>query len=106
MRVHFVVCSLLALTGCGAAFAQSASFHFDNDAVEKPAAGFTSYASGGGPPGKWVVKEMADAPSGRHVVEQTDADSIDTRFPVLIADKGEYTDLDVSVKGKALAGKV
>jgi hypothetical protein len=50
--------------------------------------------------------EMGDAPSGKHVVEQTDADSTDTRFPVLIADSGEYADLDVSVKAKAISGKV
>src|SRR5438128_7005064 len=81
-------------------------FNFDGDPVDKPPAGFTSYATGGGPPGKWLVKEMADARSGKHVVVQTDADSTDTRFPVLIADKGEYSDLDVSVKGKALSGKV
>src|SRR5437899_8160794 len=49
---------------------------------------------------------MSDSPSGKHDVEQTDADSTDTRFPVLIADKGDYADLDVSVKGKALSGKV
>src|SRR5262249_47072557 len=61
---------------------------------------------GSGTPGKWLVKNMADAPSGKHVVEQTDADSTDTRFPVLIADKGEFADLDVSVKGKALSGKI
>ena len=77
-----------------------------NDAVDKPPTGFTSYATGGGPAGKWLVKEMSDSPSGKHVVEQTNADSTDTRFPVLIADKGEYADLDVSVKGKALSGKV
>src|SRR5206468_5362833 len=86
--------------------AQSALFNFDNDAVDKPPAGFTSHATGGGPAGKWLVKESSDAPSAKHVVEQTDADSTDTRFPVLIADKGEYADLDVSVKGKALSGKV
>jgi hypothetical protein len=50
--------------------------------------------------------EMSDAPSGKHVVEQTDADSTDTRFPVLIADSGEYADLDVSMKAKAISGKV
>src|SRR3989442_5854978 len=85
---------------------QTASYNFDNDAAEKPPAGFTSYATGGGPPGKSIVKEMADAPSGKHVVEQTDANPTDYRFPVLIADKGQYSDLDVSMKGKALAGKV
>src|SRR3989442_2424343 len=83
----------------------SVCFNFKNDAADKPPVGFTSYATGGGPAGKWLVKEMSDAPSGKNVVEQTDADRTNTRFPILIAEKGEYTDLDVSVKGKALSGK-
>jgi hypothetical protein len=81
-------------------------FNFDQDAVGLPPAGFASYASGDGPAGKWVVHEMADAPSGRQVVVQTDSDATRNRYPVLIADKAEYGDLDVSVKGKALSGKV
>jgi Domain of Unknown Function (DUF1080) len=102
-------CALIALSA-GIASAQSASFHsdwfFDNDAPGQPPAGFTSYATGGGPAGKWLVKQMPDAPSGANVVEQTDADSTDSRYPVLISDRGQYADLDVSVKGKALSGKV
>ncbi len=81
-------------------------FNFDKDPVDKSPAGFTSYATGGGPPGKWLVKEMADAQSGKHVVVQTDADNTDYRFPVLIADKGEYIDLDLSVKAKSISGKI
>jgi hypothetical protein len=86
--------------------AQKAAYNFDSDAPEKAPAGFTSYATGGGPAGKWLVKAMPDAPSGKQVVEQTDADSTDTRFPVLIADRGEFAGLDASVKGKAISGKV
>ena len=85
---------------------QPKTFNFDSDAVGKTPAGFTSYASGGGPAGKWVVTEMNDAPSGKYVVVQTDADKTGTRFPVLIADSGEYSDLDVSMKVKAISGKV
>lgn len=96
----------LLLTILGVGIAQTVRFNFDSDPVDQPPAGFTSYATGGGPPGKWLVKEMADARSGKHVAVQTDTDSTDTRFPVLIADKGEYSDLNVSVKGKALSGKV
>src|SRR5437016_6368478 len=106
MRFPFFFCSAVLAASIAVGYAESASYTFDNDAVDKPPAGFTSYATGGGPAGKWLVKEISDAPSGKHVVEQTDADSTDTRFPVLIADKGEYADLDVSVKGKALSGKV
>lgn len=86
--------------------AQKASYTFDADPIDKPPAGFTSYATGGAPAGKWLVKEMSDAPSGKRVVVQTDADQTDYRFPVLIADKGEYGDLDTSVKAKAISGKV
>jgi Domain of Unknown Function (DUF1080) len=85
---------------------QPRTFNFDLDDVGKTPAGFTSYATGGGPAGKWAVTEMSDAPSGKHAVVQTDANSTGTRFPVLIADDGEYADLDVSMKAKAISGKV
>ena len=100
----FVPAFLIALLGTGAA--QTASYNFEGDSVGKQPGGFTSYATGGGPAGKWVIQEMAGAPSGKHVVVQTDSDPTDTRFPVLIADKGEYGDLDASVRGKTLSGKV
>lgn len=95
---------LLAVTGY--AQQQPKTFTFDSDAVGKAPSGFTSYASGGGPAGKWAVMEMSEAPSGRNVVVQTDADKTGTRFPVLIADSGEYADLDVTMKAKAISGKV
>jgi hypothetical protein len=78
--------ALVASIRIGAA--QATSFNFDTDAAEKPPSGFTSYATGGGPAGKWLVKQMADAQSGKHVVVQTDADRTDYRFPVLIANEG------------------
>ena len=80
-------------------------FNFDADIPGQAPAGFTSYASGSGPAGKWLVQEMADAPSGKRVVVQTDANGTDNRYPVLIADKEDYADVDVSVKGKAISGK-
>lgn len=97
---------LTALFAAVLAASEGASFNFEADDVDKPPAEFTSYATGGGPPGKWLVKEASDAPSGKHVLIQTDADSTNYRFPVLIADKNEYSGLDVSVKGKALSGKI
>src|SRR5258708_36924347 len=106
MTFKFFICSALMAALVGIGYAQSGSHNFDNDAVDKPPAGFTSYATGGGPAGKWLVKEVSDAPSGKHVLEQTEADPSDNRFPVLIADKGEYTNLACSVKGKARAGKI
>src|SRR6266478_9904015 len=104
-RSGFALALSIALTAM-VAFAQTKTFNFDGDAAGKAPAGFTSYATGGGPEGKWVVTEMSDAPSGKYVVVQTDADRTDTRFPVLIADGGEYPDLDVSMKAKSISGKV
>src|SRR6266540_4291597 len=106
MILKLFVWAALITASVGIGSSQSTSFNFNNDAVDKPPDGFTSYATGGGPAGKWLVKQVSDAPSGKHVVEQTDEDPTDTRFPVLTADKGEYADLDVSVKGKAISGKV
>ncbi len=93
------------LVAAGAA-AQTATYNFEDGVPGQPPAGFTSYATGGGPPGKWVVQEMPGAPSGNKVVEQTSADKTDYRFPVLIADQREYGDLDSSVSGKAISGKI
>jgi hypothetical protein len=81
-------------------------FNFDQDTVGQTPAGFTSYATGGEPAGIWVVQKMAEAPSGKRVVVQTGANDTDKRFPVLIADKEAYADVDVSVQGKAITGKV
>ena len=98
--------SIGASRGADNAQQQSKTFNFDSDAVGKTPSGFTSYATGGGPAGKWVVTAMDDAPSGKNVVVQTDADRTDTRFPVLIADNGEYADLDISMKAKSISGKI
>ena len=105
MRIGFV---LSLLTGMGLLAAQGGKtiFNFDHDTAGTSPAGFTSYASGGGPAGKWIVREMSDAPSPKNVVVQSDADATDYRFPILIAEQGEYGDLDLSVRGKPLAGKV
>jgi Domain of Unknown Function (DUF1080) len=100
-------CVIATLSACSAvAVAQTKSFNFDMDAVDRPPSEFTSYATGGGPAGKWLVRELPDAPSGKHVVMQTDADRTDTRFPVLIANQGEYADLDLSMKAKSISGKI
>jgi hypothetical protein len=100
----FIALPIISTTGY--AQQQPREYSFDSDAVGKAPAGVTSYATGGGPAGKWVVTEMSDAPSGKRVVVQTHADPTDTRFPVLIADSGEYADLDVTVSAKAISGKI
>jgi Domain of Unknown Function (DUF1080) len=106
LRLSFSLVFSVVVSSAAAYAQPSNAFNFDSDLVGEPPAGFASYATGGGPPGKWVVSDMNDAPSGKQVVVQTDADTTDTRFPVLIADSGEYADLDVSMKAKSISGKI
>ena len=57
----------------------------DRHATEKAPFGFKSYATGDGREGNWKVREMKDSPSHNPVVIQTDGETTDNRFPVLIA---------------------
>ncbi len=95
----------LSITVTALAFWQPRTFTFDADAAGKAPTGFTSHSTGEGPAGKWVVTGMNDAPSGKYVVVQTDADKADSRFPVLIADGADYADLDLSMRAKVISGK-
>jgi len=102
-----VMLALLPSLGvAGARDVQAVKYDFESDTAGKAPAGLTSHATGEGSEGKWRVQEMAGAPSGKHVVVQTSASDVDGRFPVLIADKGEFADVDVSVKGRAISGKI
>lgn len=107
MNVNKTATTALALlfTFAAARIGPEKTYDFEKDKMGSTPAGFTSYATGGGPAGKWLVREMAGAPSGSKVVVQTDADPTDNRFPVLIANDGEYSDVDVTVHGKALSGQ-
>src|SRR2546428_464930 len=53
MRFQLFVWVALISVSVGIGSAQSALFNFDNDAVDNPPAGFTSYATGRGPAGTW-----------------------------------------------------
>ncbi len=56
--------------------------------------------------GTWVVMADATAPSKPNVLAQTSTDTTDYRFPLAVLDEGSYQDVAVSVKFKAVAGKV
>jgi hypothetical protein len=81
-------------------------YNFDSDAVGKPPAGFSSARTGQGTEGTWVVKEDPTAPSKPNVLAQTSTDTTDYRFPLAILGEGSHQDVAVSVKFKAVAGKV
>jgi len=89
----FVFCSVfvLAVDGPG-------RITFDDMTQEKPPQGFRLGLTGGGAPGTWVVREKALA--------QISADSTESRFPIAVYEGGAWRDLVLSVRFKALSGKV
>ncbi len=85
---------------------QTLTYNFDSDKTGEIPAGFHGARTGQGTEGKWVVTADSTAPSKPNVVAQTSRDRTDYRFPLLIADQGTFKDLEISVKFKAVEGKV
>ena len=81
-------------------------WNFDRDAAGKPPEGFTSALTGRGTIGQWVVMKEVTAPSQPNVLAQTSQDKTDYRFPIAIAEGTSYKDLALSVRFKAISGKV
>lgn len=52
--------------------------------------------------GRWAVEEMAGVPSGRRVLVQH---AVENAFNVIVAPRGPYTDIDVSVRFKPISGR-
>src|SRR5438128_6581872 len=52
--------------------------------------------------GRWGVEDMPGAPSGQRVLVQR---ATENAFNVIVAPSGPYTDLDVSVRFKPMAGR-
>ncbi len=82
------------------------SWNFDHDTVGGSPAGFTSALTGQGTIGHWEVRADSTAPSPPNVLAQTSQDKTDYRFPLAIAEGTSYKDLALSVKFKAVSGKV
>jgi hypothetical protein len=81
-------------------------YNFDNDTPGQLPAKFHGAKTGGGAQEKWAVTTDPTAPSKPNVVSQTSTNQTDYRFPLLISDEGSFQDLDLSVKFKAVSGKV
>jgi hypothetical protein len=82
----------------------SRRFDFESDKPGEPPQGFSFGRTGKGPPGKWVVQAVEDAPSGKNVLAQTDADRTDYRFPVAYTGP-DLKDLRLGVRCKPVSGR-
>jgi len=105
-RLLVVLMALMVATTSALAQTGKRVWSFDQDSVGKMALGFTSALTGQGTIGQWSVMKDDSAPTSPHVLAQTSTDSTDYRFPLAIADDTNYKDLALSVKFKAISGKV
>jgi len=93
------------LVGVARADAQQ-RWDFEGGQPTEVPARFRFTRTGSGRVGRWVIKVEADAPSGTHVLAQTDDDGTDFRFPMAVANEPSLADLRLSVKCKPALGKV
>jgi len=101
-----VFVAILWLLGAGVALAETHRWGFDEDVVGEAPEAFTTARTGRGAEGKWIVEAAADAPSAPNVVRQTSADDTNYRFPVLVATAARTTNGTLSVRFKAISGRV
>ena len=79
---------------------------FESDGPGAVPSGFSTARTGRGAPGKWVVREEKDAPSGERVVAQISDSSTNYRLPLLVYDHWMASNVDVSVRFKPVSGRV
>ena len=102
-RVSLLGAALLLAAGSAVS---TTTWSFDQMTAGAPPPGFSFARTGSGRPGRWVVRAVADAPSGANVLAQEDSDRTDYRFPVAIADAPAFQDVSLSVRCKAVSGRV
>jgi hypothetical protein len=67
--------------------------------------GFTTARTGRGAQGDWRVEDDSSVTGGR-VITQTSSDQTDYRFPLAIHEKVSAANVDVTVRFKAVAGRI
>ena len=118
-RVALFALVLIALAGCGSPPAPriadastpqlplasaAVTAAFDGDGAEQTPSGFTVHTIGPGRPAQWLVKKVADAPSGGQVLMQCDDDDTNHRYPCVLSTAGRFGDVRVEVTGKGISG--
>ena len=81
------------------------TIRFDSAKPGSLPAGWSVVMTHAGAPPKWEVRHDPSAPSKPNVLAQVSSDRTDSRFPMAILNTASYTDGEVSVKFKTVAGK-
>ena len=95
----------LGLAVSAAVAQEKKAMDFESDGAGQQPKGFEFGRTGEGRPGIWTVVVQEDAPSGKKVLAQTDADATDFRFPVAFTGPA-MKDLRLSVRCKPVSGSV
>jgi hypothetical protein len=75
---------------------------FERDTAGQPPTGFSFGRTGGGSPGRWIVRSEG----GSNVLAQMDPDSTNHRFPIAFANEPKLQNVRVTVRCKPISGKV
>jgi hypothetical protein len=79
---------------------------FEKESPGAVPGGFTVAQTGPGAAPRWVVEEDVSAPSGSRVLVQRSADETRSRFPLAIYDGASLADGTLSVRFKAISGRI
>jgi len=103
LRAALAALGIREMTSRASAFGASPDLQLSGDAAEAKldfeAGGIDGWTTVAG---QWVVEEMAGAPSGKRVLMQR---ATKNEFNVIVAPPGPFSDVDVSVKFKPIAGR-
>ncbi len=98
--------TLLISSLAAAMSAHAQAIHFDDSAPGTLPKGWTAGMTHKGGAPKWEVTRDPSAPSPSLVLAQTSTDSTGGRFPFAVFDGASFVDGSVSVRFKAVSGKV
>jgi hypothetical protein len=106
--ISFFYAGMLVLMIMHSAPSDAASWRwdFESDPAGKAPSGFSFARTGSGRMGRWLVQAEKDSPSGMKVLAQLDTDATSYRFPLAVADSVSLANLRLSVRCKAVSGKV
>jgi hypothetical protein len=103
MKMIMLFVTLAALGATLVVQGASRRVDFSDDAVGQPPKGFEfGYTAKTGAPGKWIV----EAEGANKYLAQVDADNTRARFPVAVLSDISAADIDLSVRFRAISGRV
>lgn len=104
-RRGLLLAAASAATATSADAQQSVAVALGRAQVGQLPEGFSTARTGQGAPSAWSVAEDASVPGGR-VLVQTSTDQTDYRFPLAIYDAVIASDVEVTVRFKAVGGRI